>query len=497
MPDEQPPDQIRKRCDALSQAYSAMTVPRAEKLPLRIKLGNGFGSAAYGVKDNGFAVLLLLFYNQVLGLDAGTVGFILLIALLMDAIIDPLVGFWSDKTHTRWGKRHPWMYASILPMVAAWTMLWHPPELSKEGLYLYLLLVAFAMRAAVSCYEVPGLSVVPTLTADYDERTSITRWRFLFAWGGGLLMLILAFGVFLVPTAEYPVGQLNKEGYLLYGIAGAILMFAATLVGALTTHGRVARLPDAAPTHLPLGETFRQIGQTLKNRAYLIVIAGSLFAFVTQGVAFSITAYLLTYFWEMPQEGFIAYSVTLFIGVIGAFFLVGALQSRMEKRTGTVVCGIFSLVFILIPYLLRFAGLFPENDSSALIPALFTLITISNALAVCSMIIGQSMAADVVEESEARTGERNEGLFYSGYFFVQKCSHGLGIFITGQIISLSGLQPKSLPGEVAAPVLSSLAWSYIAALTILSIISIAILSRFPITRADHQARVEMLAKKSG
>jgi glycoside/pentoside/hexuronide:cation symporter, GPH family len=113
------------------------------------------------------------------------------------------------------------------------------------------------------------------------------------------------------------------------------------------------------------------------------------------------------------------------------------------------------------------------------------------------MIIGQSMAADVVEESEARTGERNEGLFYSGYFFVQKCSHGLGIFITGQIISLSGLQPKALPGEVAAPVLSSLAWSYIAALTILSIISIAILSRFPITRADHQARVEMLAKKSG
>jgi glycoside/pentoside/hexuronide:cation symporter, GPH family len=485
-------DEIR---DA-SAAGNAMTVPVAEKLPLRIKLGNGFGSIAYGVKDNGFATLLLLFYNQVLGLDAGTVGFILLIALLLDAIIDPLVGFWSDKTHTRWGKRHPWMYAAILPMVAAWTMLWHPPEMPKESLYLYLLVVAFAMRAAVSCYEVPGLSIVPSLTADYDERTSITRWRFLFAWGGGLLMLLLAFAVFLVPTAEYPVGQLNEKGYQLYGITGAVLMLTATLVGALTTHARIAKLPDTPPTHLPLGETFRQIRRTLANKAYLILIGGSLFAFVTQGVAFSITTYMLTYFWEMPQEGFLAYSLTLFVGVIGSFLLVGYLQPRMEKRTATVMCGIISLAITLMPYLLRFADLFPANGSPALIPALFTLVTISNAFAVCSMMIGQSMAADIVEDSQARTGERNEGLFFSGYFFVQKCSHGVGIFITGQIISLSGLPAKAMPGEVAAPVLSNLAIAYISVLALLSITSISILTRFPINRADHEERVRKLAQKT-
>jgi glycoside/pentoside/hexuronide:cation symporter, GPH family len=483
-------DEIRSR----NWASTPMSVPVLEKLPLRIKLGNGFGSVAYGVKDNGFATLLLLFYNQVLGLDAATVGFILLVALLLDAIVDPLVGYWSDKTHTQWGKRHPWMYAAILPMVAAWTMLWHPPEMPKETLYLYLLVVAFAMRAAVSCYEVPGLSIVPSLTADYDERTSITRWRFLFAWAGGLLMLLLAFGFFLVPTEKYPVGQLNAEGYQLYGITGGILMLIATMVGAMTTHRRIARVPDTAPTHLPLGETFRQIGRTLWNKAYLILISGSLFAFVTQGVAFSITTYMLTYFWEMPQEGFLAYSLTLFVGVIGSFLLVGVLQSRMEKRTGTVMCGIISLTITLLPYLLRFAGLFPENGSPALIPTLFTLVTISNAFAVCSMMIGQSMAADVIEDSQARTGERNEGLFFSGYFFVQKCSHGVGIFITGQIVSLSGLQPKALPGEVAMPVLSTLAWSYVAVLAVLSVISISFMSRFPITRADHQERVRRLAE---
>lgn len=471
-----------------------MTVPPPEKLPLHIKLGNGFGSIAYGVKDNGFATLLLLFYNQVLGLDAATVGFILLLALLGDALIDPMVGYWSDKTHSKWGKRHPWMYAAILPMAAAWIMLWHPPAMANGVLYLYLLLFAFLMRAAVSSYEIPALSVVPALTADYDERTAVTRWRFLFGWAGGLTMLTLAFAVFLVPSAEYPVGQLNKDGYQLYGWVGAVMMIMATSIGAMATHKRIAHKPDVAPAHLPLGETLREIRKTLSNRAYLILIGSSLFSFVVQGVAFSMATYMLTYYWEMPQEGFLAYSLTLFVGVVGAFLLVGALQSRIEKRSGAVLAGSLSLMITILPYLLRAAGLFPENGHPALIPTLFTMVTISNALAVCTMMLGQSMAADVIEDSQARTGKRDEGLFFSGYFFVQKCSHGLGIFISGSIISIAGLPAKAVPGEVAEPVLSSLWMLYIAALTLLSLGSIYVISKFPITRASHAARLAELVK---
>lgn len=468
-------------------------VPAAERLPLRIKLGNGFGSIAYGVKDNGFATLLLLFYNQVMGLDAGAVGLILLIALLLDAIVDPLVGFWSDKTHTSWGKRHPWMYAAILPMAASWIMLWHPPEMPQEMLYLYLLLFAFLMRAAVSCYEVPALSVVPALTADYDERTSITRWRFLFGWGGGLIMLTLAFAVFLVPEPGYPVGQLNVHGYQLYGWTGAFLMILAGSVSAITTHRRLARLPDTAPTHFPLGETFRRIRKTLSNRAYLILLLSSVFAYINQGMTFSATTYTMTYFWEMPQAGFLAYSATLFVGVIGAFLLVGALQSRMEKRTGSVIAGTISLVMAVIPYSLRLAGGFPENGSPALIPLLFTLITISNAFAVCSFMLAQSMAADVIEASQVETGERSEGLFFSGVFFVQKCSTGIGIFLTGTIVSLSGFPANAKPGAVDAAVLSNLGFYFLAVLISFGIASILAIARFPITRADHAERLRLLA----
>ncbi|MFM5948072.1 MAG: MFS transporter [Novosphingobium sp.] len=467
-------------------------VPAPEQLPLRIKLGNGLGSVAYGVKDNGFATLLLLFYSQVLGLEAQLVGLILLVALLLDALIDPLVGYWSDKTHSKWGKRHPWMYAAILPMAGAWLMLWHPPTTSDGMLYFYLLGFAFLMRAAVSCYEIPALSVVPGLSSDYDERTSITRWRYIFAWIGGLAMLMLAFGVFLVPSARYPVGQLNIDGYGYYGWAGAVLMVAGATVGAISTHSRIARLASTPAEHLPLGQTIRKVAAILSNRAFLIVLGTTLFNYINLGVTYSTATYILTYYWEMPQAGFIAYSIALFLGVVGALGLIALLQRRIEKRSGAVVCALISLGFGLSPYVLRFAGHFPPNDSPTLIPLLFTLVAISNGLAVAAGMMVQSMAADVIEASQETTGERTEGIFFSAYFFTQKCATGFGIFLAGSIVSLSQFPARARPGEVAPAILDQFAFYYVAVLTVISLASIAVISRFPITRADHTARLAKL-----
>ena len=278
----------------------------------------------------------------------------------------------------------------------------------------------------MSCYEIPALSVVPGLTSDYDERTSVTRWRYVFAWAGGLAMLMLAFGVFLVPSARYPVGQLNIDGYGYYGWVGAALMVIAALVAALSTHKRIAELDSSPAVHLPLGQTLRKIRSTLANRAFLVLLGTTLFNYANLGMTYSTATYVLTYYWEMPQAGFLAYSMALFVGVVGAFLLVGFLQSRIEKRTGAVVCALISLAFGVSPYLLRYLGLFPLNNTPALIPLLFTLVTISNGLAVAAGMMTQSMGADIIEASQEKTGERTEGLFFSAYFFTQKCATEIG-----------------------------------------------------------------------
>jgi glycoside/pentoside/hexuronide:cation symporter, GPH family len=472
-----------------------MSIPSEERLPLRIKVGHAFGSVAYGVKDNGFGVLLMLFYNQVLGLDAGIVGLILLCALLMDALIDPLVGHFSDRTRTRFGKRHPWLYAAILPMAASWTMLWFPPIGAGAGLYFYLFLFAFLMRASISCYEVPALSVVPALTADYDERTSVTRWRLLFAWAGGLVTLVMAFAVFLVPEPGYPVGTLNVNGYQRYGLFGAGAIIVATLVSSLTTHKRLAHWPEDAPSQLGIKETFAQIRETLSNRAYLILLASTFFSFASHGLTLSISAYLLAHFWEMPQAGFIAYSISLFVGVVLALILLGLMQNRIEKQTGACIAILLAVAVGIVPYGLRALEAFPENGTPLLIPALFTLLAIATGFATIAMTLKQSMAADVVEQSQEATGRRSEGLFFSGYFFVQKCTTGVGLALTGLIISLSGFPDRAKPGMVAAPILNNLAFYYLIVIIFCALASAIIISRFPITRAEHHARVRELATR--
>ncbi|HSM54291.1 MAG TPA: MFS transporter, partial [Erythrobacter sp.] len=96
-------------------------------LPQRLKLIHGFGAVAFGVKDSGFSFFLLLYYNQVLGMDAGVVSLALLVALLVDAVVDPILGNLSDRTYSRWGRRLPWLYLAPIPLAFAWIALWSPP----------------------------------------------------------------------------------------------------------------------------------------------------------------------------------------------------------------------------------------------------------------------------------------------------------------------------------------------------------------------------------
>src|ERR1700743_1495989 len=126
---------------------------------LKTKLLYGFGSVAFGVKDNGFQTILLLFYNQVMHLPAETVGNILLAAMCLDALRDPVIGQFSDTLRTRWGRRHPLLYLSALPVAVSYLLLWNPPAWSVGGLTIYLFIVTVVVRTFISCYEIPSSAI--------------------------------------------------------------------------------------------------------------------------------------------------------------------------------------------------------------------------------------------------------------------------------------------------------------------------------------------------
>lgn len=441
-------------------------------VPLSTKLGYGFGSVAYGIKDNGFAVFLLFYYNQVVGLDASVVGGALLTALVIDAIYDPLAGHLSDNTRTKIGKRHPWIYATALPIALSWLLLWHPPEMGNTAAFFYVLSMAVLVRVSLSSYEVPSLAMLPELTPDHHERTVVMRYRFLFGWGSGLAMMALAFGVFLAPTTGYPDGQLNPQGYSTFAILGAVLMFISVIVCGLSTHKPiVAAYHDHDRADDPNGG----LGEIVKSFTYppfarLLLV--SFFAFTNQGLIFAMTLYLFRHVWELDQIAFLIYSLCLFLGVILAFLTVSPLSRRFGKPRAAAWFMALSVIISSLPYWARLAGLFPENGSIMLIPALFSLAIIGTGMGIAAIILAMSMMADIADMYERDTGKRSEGLFSAGMFFMQKLVGGFGIFLASTIIALVGLPDGAERGSVAPDIVTNLNLFYVSIASIIGMLTV-------------------------
>lgn len=459
-------------------------IPIRGRVPTRLAVSNAIGSIAYGVKDNGFSTFLLLFYNQVLGMEARLVSFVLMLALIFDGFLDPVIGHLSDRTHTRWGRRLPWLYAAAIPLGLAWYVLWTP---HGEPSFFVLLASAVAVRALVACVEVPSNALVPEITRDYDERTKLVRFRFLFAWGGGLLMLMLAYEVFL------PADMLGAEGYRNYAIVGAFLISGAVLLSALLQHRTVAHLPARAPGPFSLKVAFSEIRECFTHPAFVVLLGAIALGYTSQGVTFSISNYLYLYVWQFSKTAFQIYPWLLFASVIGAFMIVGPLQRRFGKRAVAIGCALLGMVFWIAPLSAKVFGIVDVAAArGSTLAGLFGVIFLSNMFSVTSMMSVSSMVTDVVEASEEQTGRRSEGTFTAGGLFASKCATGIGIFLTGMLLEFAGMPEKAAPGAVSVEVVDRLALSYAAIVFVLAIAVVLVLRHFPITRADHEARLAAL-----
>ncbi len=459
----------------------------AGPLPLRLKLVQGFGAVAFGVKDNGFSFFLLIFYNQVLGMDAGLVSLALLIALLVDAVVDPVLGNLSDRTYTRWGRRLPWLYAAPIPLAFAWVMLWSPPA-GEAPSFFGLVGIAIMVRLLLSACEVPSVSLVPEITDDYDERTTLFRYRALGGWIGGLGMMVLAYTVFM----PGPDGMLQREGYYALGLFGAVLMAVSVIGSALGQHSLVARLPDTRPPPFTIKGAFAEIREAFSERAFLIFAVGGLAAYVHQGLNFSITNYINLFVLQLSSTQLVFFPLVLLGAVVVMFVTIGPLHRRFGKAKTAGLGMILGTMVGMIPFALLLSGLWLQPGSAASAATYYVFALGAMAFGIISLVSATSMIAEIVEAFEERTGRRAEGSFYAGNWLVQKCATGAGIFLSGQIIAFSQLQTNAAPGTVPPEVLTRLLLCYGGAMLSLAVMAAFWLARFPISRAEHEERVNRL-----
>lgn len=464
----------------------------------------GFGAIASGVKNHVFGGWVLVYYNQVLGLDPALAGLALALALVVDAVTDPLVGVWSDQVRTRWGRRHPFMYAGILPFAVSFHALLQPPtDIDQNDLFVWLLCLAVAVRVSMTFYEIPRGALGPELTKDYDQRTQLVGWSTSYGWFGGAGFAWLTLAFLLPETAEYRGSRayLNPDGYRDMAWIGGLIIVATGMISTLGLHRHIPTLhvpEDNSSAGFNLRKLGREIVETLSNRSWLMLFAAGLVFALYIGLHSNTDRYYDLYFWQWTPEHVQVFPVVYMIVAMSCGLLAYPLTRGRDKKQ--IAVGLFLLSAILgpLPVVLRLLDpllsvpLFPANGTDVLWWLLLVHGTFMVSLGVIGFILVGSMAADIVEESQRQTGRRSEGLLTAGPALAQKMVSAGGVFIVGLLLSVFGFSVANPSVESMQEPIRNLAVFHVAFGLTLPWISIYLVSKYTITRHGHEQDVRSL-----
>ena len=490
------PEAIDPRLESSIAARAPSAVGVRAPLPFSTKLLYGVGSVAFGVKDNGFSYLLLLFYNQVVGLSAPLVGAAIMIAMIFDAFLDPIVGQVSDNWRSRWGRRHPFMYAAALPVAISYLALWNPPHWSHAQLFWYLTGIAIVIRTFITFYEVPSSALSAELTQGYDERTVLLSYRYFFGWMGGLALYVVTFTFLLVPDARHPVGQTNPVGFTRYALLASIIMFAAILISAAGTHRHIPGFKVPPSRRMTVLATLREMAATWSNRSFIFLTLSGLATSMAAGLSASMNIYFNTYFWEFTPHQIAILATGVFASAIIALMSAPRLSRRFGKRASAMGLIALSVAISTTPLFLRLAGLLPPNGSPVLFAILLGQAVMSTALYIAATTLLSAMIADVVEDGELKTGRRSEGLYFSASSLIAKAVSGIGIFAAAMILGFIHFPAGAKPGQVPFAVIAHMALVYAPVIVTLYVLAVILLFGYKITRASHAETVRLLAAEA-
>lgn len=467
-------------------------------VPFSSKFAFGIGQFGEGLKNTGFGLFILFYYNQVLGLSGTLAGAALFIALLFDAITDPLAGSLSDNFKSKWGRRHPFMYASAIPLALAFIGLFSPPEgMSELQLFAWLTVFAVLTRGAMTLYHVPHLALGAEMTENFHERTRIVAYRQFFGTFGAAAASIIGLGYFF---ADANGGRLAVENYTPYALTLGVLMVVTIWYSAWGTQKEIPHL--SVPTPKPKRNVMVQLGlemaEAFKNMSFRWLFFGVLIVFIMAGVNGALDLYMFQYFWEMTGQQMLYLQVAQVVGLMLGVFLTASLHKYTSKRFGVLMGTGAWAVFQLVPVVLRLLDWFPANGTLALVSTLVAMKFAQGLLLQQAFVSFGSMMADVADEHEYVFGTRQEGIFFGAISFSGKATSGFGNFIGGiglDIISWpTGTEIKSA-ADVPPETLVNLGLLYGPIVAAFSIVSIWCYSHYSITRERHAHMLDELQKR--
>jgi len=456
----------------------------AVSLAARTKLAYGVGAAA----ESGLAIVFntfnFLFYNNVLGLSGTLCGLAVTIAMVFDAISDPLVGSLSDRWRSPLGRRHPFLYAAPIPMGFFFVCIYAPPSgLEDFGLFAWFTVSTVLLRTALTLYHVPHLALGAEITVDYRERSVLMGYNTVFALLGTSAISYLSWSY----LGSLEGGTSNRLGYfslaMAVGLFGVVVVFAS----AFFTRDQVPRL-STAPVDLPpfsFRSLLSEVRFCLRNRNYQMLILGMIWLSATLGLHETLSAHIGLFFWELDEQQIGLMALMAPPGLIAATMMAPRLHVWIGKREALIL-GILGMTSaVAVPVVLRLIDVFPANDASQTFPILCGLKMLSYAASALMVISIISSLADVTDEHELQTGRRQEGVFFAARSFFSKLTSGLGHLLAGLAIDVIRFPVGAEPGGIDSEILFD--FGIVAGpLTVLpALISIAFYARYRIDRRRH------------
>lgn len=373
---------------------------------------------------------IMLFSTDVLLLTPVVVSAILAISRIVDAITDPLTGYLSDRTETRWGRRRPWLIGALPLVVLLVMMLWAPPRGLEGGLLVAWMAVAIiGFYAVITLINVPHLSWGAELSEDYHERNRIFGARLLLQNLGsfacvGLLMFTRRF-------------EDQREVMFWVGAAASAVMI-------LTVLWSCSRLSER--------EDFRSLGperpwKAMSDVARNVHARLLLFVYFIESLGAAVIGVLTPYMGKyVLNMGWLELVLTYMLAMTVSL----PLWSPLARRVGKKRLWLFSMVGTA----LGFGMFFVVQEGQWLFA--YVLAAILGVAAGCGNVIAPSVQSDIVDFDEHETGERKEGGYFAAFSFMQKTAVGITLFLTGVVLSLSGYVPNVEQTPTAALAIRSM-----------------------------------------
>ncbi len=453
----------------------------------------GAGGAVAAAKEAAYTMFILLFYTQVLGLSGTVTGLIIAISLVWDGISDPLVGSLSDRLRSRFGRRHPFMALSILPLGLGFIGLFSPPQvvIDNSGLLAsWLLFWSLWVRTFVTTFTIPHLALSAEITTDYHDRTQVLGARmglmFLFA------VLLPAAALLLVfPEQNGIDGRFEQSRYPLYGMLScAVVWVMATLSTLGTRHHIRPEVPRPGAEdsgHTTLLALTRDLWRTLGNRNFRYLIAYDIAATSAYGAISSLNMLVWTFFWQFSAAQIsIILSAPTLLAVLLAVVTMGPLGRRLSKQRIVQLSLLGLILNCLWLYPLQLFELLPASNEELIFALNFIFMLFFMYLFMLRIVNSTSIVADLTDEHELEHGVRQEAGFFSVINFVAKMATVAGPLYGGLALDVIGLETGMRPGEVPLDTLHGLVYALGLGVIPPLLIALWVISRI----RTSQARVE-------